>query len=334
MNTALSTMENEEHPKENPIGLLAPMSAIPRNVSSASNVSAASNLSSVSSEDRHKPTAPLKPMEPSLKNKKLESSLLTFAMNHPNWRSNKQQSAVLQGITGMNMPSKTSGSVSGSSTPKRCHQNNDASMNMKHLTVPSTSTAQLGLTFSELLASPHDGMHSRYDADYVEHTNQSESILRFSALSIDKIPNPPNMLSNSHLFNVLQRSNLVQNGTLQQGHLSLAHSQQYSLPSAQSSLQSSSPRQSLHLFGGHQHMMLSEINESDSSPKKQGVDGSQHEDVISASSDIESQHHEEEHATFDGAPYQTLAMQTNIEMEPDLNSTANTIRKLKSDTLP
>merc|ERR1719242_27607 len=61
MNTAPSTMVNDEHPKEHPIGLLAPMSAMPRNVSSASNVSAASNLSSVSSEDRHKHTTPSKP---------------------------------------------------------------------------------------------------------------------------------------------------------------------------------------------------------------------------------------------------------------------------------
>ena len=68
---APTSTEIETKPKEDDMGLLSPMSAMPRNVSSASNVS---NISS------DKQSVPSKPPEPSLKNKKLESSLLTFGM--------------------------------------------------------------------------------------------------------------------------------------------------------------------------------------------------------------------------------------------------------------
>ena len=53
-------------------------------------------------------------------------------------------------------------------------------------------------------------------------------------------------------------------------------------------------------------MMLSEINESDSSPKKEAHDVQ--------SSEMEQRHDDDDN--FETAPYQTLAMQTNISMEP------------------
>jgi len=109
-----------------------------------------------------------------LNNKKLESSLLTFAINNPKWRSNEHQSLVLQGITGINIQNKST-TTTTTSTPT----------NSK----PSASTAQLGLTFSELLSSPR---HSQlFD---ITHSN----------IQIDKIPNPPNI---PNLFNNLQRFN-------------------------------------------------------------------------------------------------------------------------------
>jgi len=285
------------------MGLLSPMSSMPRNISSTSNVSAVSNLSSMSSDVQQHAR---RPKEQPLDDNKLESGLLTFCINHPHWKVNKEQSAVLRSIAGMGPSMKATCSASGTSTPKRVpqHFSSNSNMNMKHLAVPSASTAQLCLTFSELLKSQYEvGVH------------QSESMMRYSGLSVNKIPNPP-ILSNSLLFCSLQRSHHGQNSTFHHGPLSLTHSnsQPQSLHSAQSSLQSSSPRQSLHLFGGHQHMMLSEINESDSSPKRPGPQS------IRNRSDEENDDDsavydpiEEDEKASSLATYQTLAMQSSID---------------------
>jgi len=348
-NMAHSPIENENEngngneckQPDSEMGMLSPMGSMPRNISSTSNVSAASNISSISSEGRNKAVAPSRrPRERPLENNKLETGLLTFCINHPHWRSNKEQSAVLQGIAAINGPLKATCSASGTSTPKRVLPQYDSNINLngKHLAVPSASTAQLGLTFSELLASSSQGMQSQYEVG----VHPGDSMMRFSGLNIDKIPNPP-ILSNSLLFCSLQRSNYGQSSHLHQDPLSLTHSQPQSLHSAQSSLQSSSPRQSVHLFGGHQHMMLSEINESDSSPiipvaksirgrPDDDNDDAEEDEVESLPSPLEMEEQEEDEKASTLTTYQTLAMQTNIEMaaHPTSIDTLN----LRSDDVP
>ena len=63
-------------------------------------------------------------------------------------------------------------------------------------------------------------------------------------------------------------------------------------------------------------MMLSEINESDSSPKRKVSDDNRRDEIESARLSME----EEKAPAFDVVPYQTLAMTTNIEMGPKIQS--------------
>ena len=322
------------------IGLLSPMDT--RQVSNVSNIS---NISSTSSTtaincDNNDNTI-YKPIEPTLTNKKLESSFLTFAINNPKWRSNNYQSAVLQSITGINIQNtntnnnnhnnhtdnnsndhtndKSSASSSIISTPikataykptnhLRLRLNNNNNNNIiRQSSIPSASTAQLGLTFSELLSSPrHSQMQSQFDI--------GSQYLGFSNISVDRLPNPE---STSYFFNTLQRANYTNNYTIENKYNDdiLLESSSIHQPSSPKQQQQQQPQQQQQEHSQlYQHqMMLSEINESGDSNN----DDNQTDDDDESHSDMDQ---EDESTQEQPVPYKTLAMQASVTNIKNNNS--------------
>jgi len=244
------------------------LSGLQRNVSSASNMSDVSSASSAAVPVDRLDTKRDKGALPLLRGRKMESSLLTFAMTHPSWRSNATQSTVLQNITGIRVKPTTSTASSSPTSPAHSRKRQSST---------SASTAVLGLTFSELLAAPTcaDPQHP-LDVSQQTHAHAPED-----------------------LFNALQRSSDNDQHYGHYGHYGHAST-------------SPTPRQSQ-----SQHMMLSEINESDSSPRHRAVDEHSHSHSHSQSDMDREQQQQEEPDEPRASPYKSLAMETDLAINRD-----------------